>query len=91
MALGRRCDLGCLTWPDDKKKYDPCPICGEPTTRYRGVTVADEDEITQAMFEAFYKEWDERKPANRLLMTPEESLYWDEKYPGGRPDPRPSG
>ena len=45
-AADRRCDLGCLTWPDDRKKYGICPICGEPTTRYRNVEVSDEDEGT---------------------------------------------
>lgn len=80
--LGRRCDIGCMTWPDDKK-YNPCPICGEKTTRYRGVTVDDEDEINHALFEAFYEnEW-----TPQLEMTPEESLYWASKYPDGRPDP----
>lgn len=85
MALGRRCDIGCLTWPDDNK-YKVCPICGEPTTRYRGVTVADDDEINNAYFEAFYEEWDEKMPPSRLEMTPEEIIYWESKYPGGRPD-----
>jgi hypothetical protein len=90
MALGRRCAIGCLTWPDDKKKYKTCPVCGEPTTRYRGVTVADEDEINAAMFEAYYAEYDEKLSSlrpNRFALTPEETLYWDGKYPKGRPDP----
>lgn len=87
MALGRRCAIGCLTWPDEKNKYGTCPVCGEKTTRYRGVTVADEDEINAALFEAHYREYDERMPASRLKMTPEQALYWDGKYPNGKPDP----
>lgn len=88
MAIGRRCDVGCLTWPDDKK-YAKCPVCGEPTTRYSNLKVADADEINETLFDVFYKEWDERQPASRLLMTPEEALVWDQKYPDGRPDPSP--
>lgn len=88
MALGRRCDIGCLTWPDDPA-YKTCPVCGEKTKRYRGVKPADADEVAQAKFEAFYKEWDEKMPDSRLQMSPEQSLRWDGKYPNGRPDVLP--
>lgn len=84
MALGRRCELGCETWPDDNR-YNKCPTCGEDTTRYKGVTPLEQDEANHAEFLAFYEEWDKR-PAVRLQMTPEESLKWDALYPNGRPD-----
>lgn len=34
--IGRRCAMGCETWPDETE-YLSCPICREPTKRYRGV------------------------------------------------------
>ena len=33
MANGRRCDIGCETWPDEPI-YSKCAVCGEPTKRY---------------------------------------------------------
>lgn len=33
MAWGRRCDLGCETWPD-YDLYRSCLECGERTTRF---------------------------------------------------------
>ena len=89
MALGRRCDLGCETWPDDSK-YKVCPECGEQTKRFRGVTPLTEEEALPLRFEAFYKEWDERMPASRLEMSPENGARWDALYPNGRPsEPAP--
>jgi hypothetical protein len=86
MALGRRCDLGCETWPDDTK-YKVCPECGQETTRYKGNNIhpLTEEEATPLRFEAFYKEWDEKMPESRLEMSPTESLKWEELYPDGRP------
>ena len=84
MAIGRRCDLGCETWPDDDQ-YKVCPECGQKTTRYKSVTPLTEEEAIPLRFEAFYKEWDEKMPDTRLLMTPEESLRWDGLFPNGRP------
>ena len=86
MAIGRRCEIGCETWPDDDK-YKACPECGETTTRYRGVEPLSEEEAAPRRFEAFYREWDEKMPDVRLKMTPEETLRWDGLYPDGRPSP----
>jgi hypothetical protein len=83
MAIGRRCGVGCETWPDEKD-YEICLICGQPTRRYRGVQVIEQSALDHYLFEQFYKEWDKR-PAVRLQMTPEESLKWDQLYPDGRP------
>jgi len=88
MALGRRCGLGCETWPDDDK-FKVCPECGEKTTRFKGVTPISEEEARPYLFEAFYEEWDVKMPDSRLQMTPEESLKWDALYPDGRPSPAP--
>jgi len=82
--IGRRCNVGCETWPDDDK-YEYCPVCREPTKRFSNMTPLDESEARAAAFEAFYAEWDKR-PAVRLKETPEETLRWDTLYPGGKPD-----
>jgi hypothetical protein len=84
MATGRRCPIGCFTWPDDEK-YRVCPECGDETTRFRGVQPLDEEQATMLRWEAFYREWDEKMPGVRLEMTPEQSLRWDALYPNGRP------
>lgn len=88
MALGRRCDLGCETWPDDDK-FKVCPECGEKTKRYKGVNPITDEEAVPYLFEAFYQEWDEKMPETRLQMTPEEHLRWDALFPNGRPFPVP--
>lgn len=89
-TFGRRCAMGCATWPDDER-FKVCPACGQSTVKYRGVTPMDEDEANRYAFEAFYKEWDERMPDSRLLMTPEQTLKWDSLYPDGRPsEPDPA-
>lgn len=83
--IGRRCEVGCETWPDDDQ-YERCPGCGKPTRRYRNMTPLDDSEARRAAFEYFYVEWDKR-PAVRLQETPEEKLRWEALYPGGRPLP----
>lgn len=56
--LGRRCDMGCETWPD-KQIYAKCPQCGEPTTRYRDVYPLPDDEaetiLVSEQFKAYYE------------------------------------
>lgn len=55
---GRRCDLGCESWPDDMI-YQKCPTCGEPTTRYTNLWPVSAEEgrsaIRLAAFERFYE------------------------------------
>lgn len=56
---GRRCDLGCESWPDELI-YQKCPTCGEPTTRYTNLYPVSDEEgrsaIRRAAFERFYEE-----------------------------------
>lgn len=91
MALGRRCDMGCESWPDSNE-YRVCPLCGEPTTRFRNLQPLDEDEARRVKFDAFYAGWCEgrNQPLDGPLPnTPEESLFWAAKYPDGEP-PEPA-
>lgn len=55
MAWGRRCDLGCESWPDDDR-YVNCPVCGEPTTRFSNLRPLSPSEANHAEFEAHYIE-----------------------------------
>jgi rRNA maturation endonuclease Nob1 len=54
--IGRRCAIGCETWPDDQK-YSLCPTCGERTQRFRGVNPLSAEEAaslkSHADFEAY--------------------------------------
>lgn len=58
MAWGRRCDIGCESWPDDTA-YKECPICGMETTRFSNLIPLDEAEAKAAKarveFEAYYE------------------------------------
>lgn len=58
MAWGRRCDIGCESWPDDLA-YKECPICGQETTRFSNLIPLDKIEAEDAMkriaFEAYYE------------------------------------
>lgn len=64
MAWGRRCDLGCESWPD-LNTYDECPTCGEPTKRYSNLhPLSDVDARSTALhyrFDEFYEEWCEAR------------------------------
>lgn len=93
---GRRCDLGCESWPDHND-YGVCAVCGEETTRYSNLLpISDEDaEILkrQLDFEAYYENYCDRvsRPADGPLEpTHKQHEKYDALYPGGRPD-RPSG
>jgi hypothetical protein len=59
VAQGRRCDIGCESWPDDER-FKFCPICDEPTTVYNNVDPLDEDEaqsiLRHSEFERYYEE-----------------------------------
>ena len=88
MALGRRCDAGCESWPDEKQ-YATCPLCGEATTRFRNLQPLEPEEARQRVFDVFYEGWcfNKKQPTDGPLPnTPEESLFWAERYPDGRPD-----
>lgn len=58
MARGRRCDLGCESWPDERQ-YERCPACGEKTTVFTNLTVLSKEAaqsfVNNAAFEAFYE------------------------------------
>lgn len=92
MAWGRRCNPGCESWPDSDD-YKRCPVCGETTTRFSNLRPLGDDEAASLKahceFEVMYRSWCKAKGQSvdgPLAMTPEESLVWDQKYPGGRPD-----
>lgn len=57
MAWGRRCDLGCESWPDEVR-YKHCIECGEPTTRFSNLNPIDPEEaksrFRHSEFEKFY-------------------------------------
>lgn len=57
MPWGRRCDLGCESWPDDDE-YGTCPICDEPTTRFSNLRPLDADDAQSILahrdFNDFY-------------------------------------
>jgi hypothetical protein len=55
VPLGRRCEAGCESWPDDPR-YATCPLCAEPTTRYRNLQPLSQSEAAHRAFEAFYEE-----------------------------------
>lgn len=62
---GRRCPLGCESWPDTNE-FARCLECGQETTRYSGLTgVLPLDEarsmLKHAKFNAFYARWCERQ------------------------------
>lgn len=72
---GRRCDLGCESWPPDDE-FENCPICGQPTTRYSNLYPLDLDEALAIKgrldFDDFYThEWPELRE-QWLLDHPED-------------------
>ena len=60
MALGRRCSIGCETWPDEAV-YARCPVCGEETTRYKRVTPLDADEARSILLHAEFEKYYEKR------------------------------
>ena len=62
MAWGRRCSIGCETWPDEPV-YDPCPTCGEKTTRYKNLTPLPADEAQSILLHAQFERYYERRCA----------------------------
>lgn len=63
--LGRRCDQGCESWPDDDR-YKFCFLCGEKTTRYSNLQPLTIEEANRVEFDLYYKRWDEQHPSARL-------------------------
>ena len=59
MALGRRCELGCESWPDTEA-FKKCPECGEPTRRMSGLSPLALEEAQSVLrhyqFERAYEE-----------------------------------
>lgn len=58
-GMGRRCALGCESWPDDKD-YKRCPQCGEVTTRFNNLlpltAEAARSKANHLRFEDYYEE-----------------------------------
>jgi hypothetical protein len=57
MAWGRRCEIGCESWPDEAE-YSKCPQCGEETKRWKNLHPLNADEARSirlhAEFERYY-------------------------------------
>jgi hypothetical protein len=64
MAYGRRCGIGCESWPDDDE-YAVCPRCGEETERYRNLNPLDEDEARSIKLHLEFEEFYEARCAER--------------------------
>jgi hypothetical protein len=60
--LGRRCDMGCETWPD-LAIYSKCPKCGEKTTRYKDVYPLSHGEAEAILLEEQFKVYYEKRCA----------------------------
>lgn len=60
MAWGRRCEIGCESWPDEAI-YDPCPTCGQKTTRYRNLTPLPADEARSILLHEQFERYYERR------------------------------
>lgn len=55
MAWGRRCDLGCESWPDEDQ-YTVCPLCGDPAERFSNLEPLTPSEAKHRRFEAYYEQ-----------------------------------
>jgi hypothetical protein len=98
MAVGRRCELGCESWPN-KDLYKRCPECGQPTEVYRNLDPIDDEEaesrLLHAQFVLFYTKWCKMKgysaeDDSTLPADPEIDAKYDMLYPEGKPDAPPS-
>lgn len=60
MAVGRRCDIGCESWPN-QELYARCPICGEATKVYTNLRPLSEKEAASILshkeFEVYYERY----------------------------------
>lgn len=77
MAAGRRCALGCESWPDEPI-YSTCPACGEPTTRATNLTPLEPEAAQHFLLQAQFEEYYARRCALRGIPTdgpiPEETV-----------------
>lgn len=79
MAWGRRCDLGCESWPDDAE-YKVCPICSCEAPRFSNLRPLDKKEAAKAKarieFEVFYEKHCEElgQPVEGPLEAPREDM-----------------
>lgn len=80
MAWGRRCSIGCETWPD-KLIYKTCPECGESTVRFSNLKPIPDAEgesvLRQRAFARYYEKWcaDRQQSVDGPLhMTPVDGL-----------------
>lgn len=64
MAWGRRCDIGCETWPD-QPIFAKCPECGEKTGRFRNLEPMDVDEAHSIVRHKAFEHYYERRCAQR--------------------------
>lgn len=57
---GRRCALGCGSWPD-KAIYATCPECGGKTQRFTNLEPMDDADaesiLLHQQFERYYERW----------------------------------
>lgn len=68
MAFGRRCAIGCESWPDSDE-YKVCPSCLEPTKRYRNLTPLTEDEGKFKKLHIEFEEYYERRCLDRGISA----------------------
>lgn len=64
--VGRRCELGCYTWPD-KQLYARCAICGEPTERYSNLDPVDEEEAKSILLHLEFEKYYEKRCRERKI------------------------
>lgn len=82
MNIGRRCTLGCETWPD-ALLFRKCYVCGEDTRRVRGETVeplSDEEAMKIVLYHEFEKFYERR--CRRLGVPVEGPLEDPQAAPG---------
>lgn len=70
MAEGRRCAIGCETWPDEPL-YSKCCVCGEDTRKVRGnsVTPLDPDEAESKKLHYEFERYYERRCQRRGIPS----------------------
>lgn len=64
MAIGRRCALGCESWPD-QALYSTCPLCGEKTRRSHGLKPLSVDDANSILLHIQFERYYERRCRER--------------------------